>query len=137
EHAEVEGSLADPVVIADQARYTDLSRRYRDLGELVTRLRGLRQATDDLAAAREMYTDADADDREMLRSEIDTAEADIERLDEEIKVLLLPKDPNDERNVIVEIRGAEGGEEANLFARDLFEMYKGYASRIGWKLEVM
>jgi len=137
EHAEVERSLADPEVISDQRRYADLSRRYRDLGELVGRLQSLRQATDDLAAAREMYTDADADDREVLREEIDGAEADIARLEEEVKVLLLPKDPNDERNVIVEIRGAEGGEEANLFARDLFEMYKGYAGRMGWKLEVM
>src|SRR3954454_360092 len=137
EHTEVEGSLADPVVIADQRRYADLSRRYRDLGELVTRLQQLQQSTDDLAAAREMYTDADAEDREMLRGEIDDAEAAMARLDEEIKVLLLPKDPNDDRNVIVEIRGAEGGEEANLFARDIFEMYKGYATRMGWRLEVM
>ena len=137
EHAEVEGSLADPAVIADQRRYAELSRRYRDLGELVSRLRQLQESTDDLAAGREMYADADADDREMLREEIATAEAAIARLDEEIKVLLLPKDPNDARNVIVEIRGAEGGEEANLFARDLFEMYKGYASKMGWKLEIM
>ena len=137
EHTEVEGSLADPAVIADQRRYADLNRRYRDLSELVGRLQQLRQATDDLAAAREMYTEADADDREVLREEIDAAEAAIARLDEEIKLLLLPKDPNDGRAVIVEIRGAEGGEEANLFARDLFEMYKGYATRQGWKLEVM
>jgi peptide chain release factor 1 len=137
EFTEVEGSLADPVVIADQKKYADLSRRYRDLGELVTRLRDLREATADLAAAREMYTDADAEDREMLRGEIASSEAAIERLDEEIKVLLLPKDPNNDRNVIVEIRGAEGGEEANLFARDLFEMYRSFASRIGWKFEIM
>jgi len=137
EHGEVERSLADPAIIADQPRYTELSRRYRDLGDLVGRLRELQESTSDLAAAREMYSDADAEDREMLRAEIDTAEAAIARLDEEIKLLLLPKDPNDERNVIVEIRGAEGGEEANLFARDLFEMYKGYASHMGWKLEVM
>ena len=137
EHTEVEGSLADPVVIADQRRYADLSRRYRDLGELVTRLQQLRQATDDLAAAREMYTDADAEDREVLRAEIDGAETAIERLDDEIKVLLLPKDPNDDRNVIVEIRGAEGGEEANLFARDLFEMYKAWIAGKGWSLTVM
>ncbi|CAM8625637.1 PrfA Protein chain release factor A [Acidimicrobiia bacterium] len=137
EFSEVEGSLADPVVIADQKKYADLSRRYRDLGELVTRLRDLREATADLAAAREMYTDADAEDREMLRGEIASSEAAMERLDEEIKVLLLPKDPNNDRNVIVEIRGAEGGEEANLFARDLFEMYRSFASRIGWKFEIM
>ena len=137
EYAEVERSIADPEVIADQSRYADLSRRYRDLGELVTRLRDLQQATSDLAIAREMYTEASSEDREMLRDEIDVAESAIERLDEEIKVLLLPKDPNDERNVIVEIRGAEGGEEANLFARDLFEMYRSYASRLGWKFEIM
>jgi peptide chain release factor 1 len=137
EFEEVEGSLADPEVIADQRRYTELSRRYRDLGALVSRLNDLRQATDDLAVAKEMLSDAGADDRDMLRAEIDGAEATITRLDEEIKVLLLPKDPNDDRNVIVEVRGAEGGEEANLFARDLFEMYRGYAGRMGWSFEVM
>jgi len=137
EFDEVEASLADPEVLADQHRYRELSRRYRELGELVGRLRELRQATDDLAVARDMLADAGADDREMLRAEIDTAEAAIARLDEEIKVLLLPKDPNDGRNVIVEVRGAEGGEEANLFARDLFEMYRGYAVRMGWRFEIM
>ncbi|MBU6329389.1 MAG: peptide chain release factor 1 [Acidobacteria bacterium] len=137
EYAEVERSIADPEVISDQSRYAELSRRYRDLGDLVGRLRDLRDATADLAIAREMYTEADAEDRELLRVEIDAAEASIVRLDEEIKVLLLPKDPNDDRNVIVEIRGAEGGEEANLFARDLFEMYRSYATRRGWRFEVM
>lgn len=137
EYLEIEGSLADPEMIADQKRYAELNRRYRDLGELVGRLRDLEQATEDLAAAREMFTGSDGEDREMLRDEIDTAEAAILRLDEEIKVLLLPKDPNDARNVIVEIRGAEGGEEANLFARDLFEMYRGFAARQGWTFDIM
>jgi peptide chain release factor 1 len=137
EHADVEASLADPQLLADQRRYAEVNRRYRDLAALVARMRELRQATDDLGAAREMYVDAGADDREVLRDEIDGAEAAITRLEEEIRLLLLPKDPNDDRNVIVEVRGAEGGEEANLFARDLFEMYRGYATRMGWKLEVM
>ncbi len=137
EYLEIEGSLADPEMMADQKRYAELNRRYRDLGELVGRLRDLEQATEDLAAAREMFTGSDGEDREMLRDEIDTAEAAILRLDEEIKVLLLPKDPNDARNVIVEIRGAEGGEEANLFARDLFEMYRGFAARQGWTFDIM
>ena len=137
EYAEIEGSLADPTVISEQNRYAELNRRYRDLGELVSRLRELAQSTEDLAAAREMFTDADGADREMLRNEIDTAELAIDRLDEEIKVLLLPKDPNDARNVIVELRGAEGGEEANLFARDLFEMYRGFATKQNWKFEIM
>src|SRR3954451_13231007 len=91
----------------------------------------------DLSTAKEMFGDASGDDREVLRAEIDQAEATIERLDGEIKVLLLPSDPNEGRNVIVEVRGAEGGEEANLFARDLFEMYSGYAGRQGWKLEIL
>ena len=137
EHAEVERSLADPAVVGDQRRYAELSRRYRELGGLVDRLRELRQATADLATAKEMYGDADGDDRVVLRDEIDTAEAAIARLDEEVKLLLLPSDPNAGRNVIVEVRGAAGGEEANLFARDLFEMYRAFASRMGWRLEVM
>jgi peptide chain release factor 1 len=84
-----------------------------------------------------MLTDLDGDDREEMRTEVTEAEADIARLEAELRLLLLPKDPNEGKNVIVEIRGAEGGEEANLFARDLFEMYQGYASRMGWKLEVL
>ena len=137
EYTEVEVALADPAVISDQRAYADLSRRYRDLGELVGRLRALRQAGADLLVAREMLTEAESTDRELLREEVDTAEADIARLEEEIKVLLLPKDPNDDRGVIVEIRGAEGGEEANLFARDLFEMYRAHSGRVGWRFEVM
>lgn len=137
EYNEIEGSLADPAMIADQRRYAELNRRYRDLGELVARLRELAQATDDLVAAREMLTEAEGTDRDLLREEVDGAERSIERLDEEIKVLLLPKDPNDDRNVIVEIRGAEGGEEANLFARDLFEMYRGYSGKQEWRFEIM
>jgi peptide chain release factor 1 len=84
-----------------------------------------------------MLRDATGDDREVLREEIDTATATVTRLDDELSTLLLPKDPNDGRNVIVEIRGAEGGEEANLFAKDLFDMYAAYAGRSGWKLEVL
>jgi peptide chain release factor 1 len=137
EYVEVEARLADPAVIADQRRYAATARRYKELEELVVRARGLQTARDDLATARELYPAADADDREVLRHEIEGAEADIARLEDEIRALLLPRDPNDARDVIVEIRGAEGGEEANLFARDLFEMYRGYATRQGWKLEVL
>ena len=84
-----------------------------------------------------MFAEATGDDRELMRDEVAAAEADLEELEEQLKVLLLPKDPNDGKDVIVEIRGAEGGEEANLFARDLFQMYQGYALRQGWKLEVL
>jgi peptide chain release factor 1 len=137
EYDELGRRLADPALVADQTRYADAARRYKELEALVSRGRSLRQAHDDLVVAREMYADASAEDREMLRAEIDQAEAGIERLDEELKVLLLPRDPNEGRNVIVEVRGAEGGEEANLFARDLFEMYKAYAGRMGWRFEML
>src|SRR3954468_3988487 len=117
EFADVEARLADPDVFADQARYTELAKRHKELNEIVTRARELRTRTDDLELAKQMLSDSSGDDREFARDEADTAGADIERLEAELKVLLLPSDPNDDRNVIVEIRGAEGGEEAKLFAR--------------------
>ena len=84
-----------------------------------------------------MLAEASAEEREVLRSSLEESEAEAEQLEQALRVLLVPSDPNDGRNVIVEIRGAEGGEEANLFARDLFEMYRRYAERRGWKLEVL
>jgi peptide chain release factor 1 len=137
EYDDVEARLADPALIADQPRYQEVARRYRELEALVSRSRQLRQRTGDRDTAKEMLSELDGDDREEMRAEVVEAEADIERLEGELRVLLLPKDPNAGKNVIVEIRGAEGGEEANLFARDLFDMYSGYAGRMGWKLEVL
>ncbi|HET9732398.1 MAG TPA: peptide chain release factor 1 [Acidimicrobiales bacterium] len=137
EYGEVLAQLSDPAVAADPRRLRDLSRRHKELEQVVNAYRDLRDARGDLAAAREMYSDASQDDRELLRSEIDEADARIETLDARLKDLLLPRDPNDAKDVIVEIRGAEGGEEANLFAKDLFEMYSRYADRMGWKLEVL
>ncbi len=137
EYEEVESRLADPVVIADQRRYGDMARRYKELEDIVVRSRQLRQANDDLQTAREMLSDASGEDREVMRAEADDAEAAIARLEDELRTLLLPRDPNDDKSVIMEIRGAEGGEEANLFARDLAEMYQAYAGRQGWKCEVL
>jgi peptide chain release factor 1 len=137
EFAEVEARLADPAVFSDQAAYRDLARRHKELDAIVVRSRELRQRTEDAQTAREMLAELSGDDRETMRAEAAEADADVERLTAELELLLLPKDPNDGRNVIVEIRGAEGGEEANLFARDLFAMYQGYAGRQGWKLEVL
>jgi peptide chain release factor 1 len=137
EFDEVEARLADPDLLADQARYQDVARRYRELEAIVTVARTLRDRTGDLETAKELLTDVEGEDRESMRGEVTEAEADIARLEEELRLLLLPRDPNDDKNVIVEIRGAEGGEEANLFARDLFEMYAAYATRMGWKLEVL
>ncbi len=137
EYEDVVEALGNPAVLGDQKRLRDTSRRHKQLEPIVAAYREYRQAHEDLSAAQEMFADSSGEDREMLRGEIEAAEATIARLDEELKVLLLPKDPNDERNVIVEIRGAEGGEEANLFAKDLFDMYAHFADRMNWKLEVL
>lgn len=137
EFTDVEARLADPDVFADQDKYRELAKRHHELSAIVSRSKELRQRSEDAATAREMLTELSGDDRELIREEAAEADADVERLTGEIQLLLLPKDPNDGRNVIVEIRGAEGGEEANLFARDLFEMYQGFAQRQGWKLEVL
>jgi peptide chain release factor 1 len=137
EFLDVEARLGDPDLIADQARYQVVAKRYRELEPIVERVRELRSRQDDLATAREMLSGATNDEREMVRAEVEQAEEAIERLTGELRLLLLPRDPNDERNVIVEIRGAEGGEEANLFARDLFEMYRAFAARQGWSVDVL
>src|SRR5436190_4004749 len=137
EYEEVLRKLADPAVIGDQRALRDVSRRHKELAPIVQRYREYRAALDQLGEAKQMLGDSTGEDREIWRSMVDENEAAIERLEDELRVLLLPRDPNDDRNVIVEIRGAEGGEEANLFARDLFQMYEGYAQRMGWKLEVL
>jgi peptide chain release factor 1 len=129
--------LSDPDVGGDPKRLRDMSRRHKDLEPVIVAYREYRAAHEDLDTAREMLTDAGPEDREMVRAEIEQAEKRISELDERLKVLLLPKDPNDGKNVIVEVRGAEGGEEANLFARDLYEMYTRYAERKGFRLETM
>jgi peptide chain release factor 1 len=137
EYLLLETSLGDPEVLADQARLREASRRYRELGPLVEALRRRRARLADVDTSRELMNAASGDERELWRAELTEAEAEVAALEEEIRTLMLPKDPNEGRAVIVEIRGAEGGEEANLFARDLYEMYRGYAARHGWKLEVL
>lgn len=129
--------LGDPSVISDRAALARLSRRHKELEELIGAARRLGAAESDVATAREMLTDADADDRELVRDELASAETEVERLENELRELLVPKDPNDGRNVIVEIRGAEGGEEANLFARDLFDMYTRYSEQRGWSTKIL
>ena len=137
EHEMVEASLADPEVIADQGRYTAAARRYHELDIVVALLRRRRAVSGDVAAARELLDEATGDEREQLVAEIARDEAELTALDDDLAEALVPPDPNDSRNVIMEIRGAEGGEEANLFARDLFEMYRGFATRRGWRMEII
>ncbi len=138
EHVTLESLLSDPAVLGDQSRLREVSRRYKELTPVVECIRNIEARTSDAEAARELIAmSADATEREQLKAERDSAEADVARLEEELRMLLLPKDPNDGRPVIMEIRGAEGGEEANLFARDLYEMYLGYATRRGWRVETL
>ena len=132
---DVEMRLGDPAVQSDPRRLAELGRRHKQLSEIVATGQRLRSVQDDLDEARRMHGAADAAERAELREMIDELEAATEAATEELRVLLLPPDPNEGRNVIVEIRGAAGGEEANLFARDLFGMYQAFAKRRRWKLE--
>jgi len=137
EYATLEHQLADPEVLADPAQLRVLSKRYNDLGPVIEKYRRYRSRAADAEAAREMLAEATGDERAMLQSEIDDVSAELIALEHELRELMLPADPHDGKNVIIEIRGAEGGEEANLFARDLYEMYLAYAARMGWKVETM
>jgi peptide chain release factor 1 len=137
EYETVVAELNDPNVSADPRRLRDVSRRHKELEEVVGIWRRLQGAESDLEAAREMVSDSAGDERDLARSEVERAEGDITRLGEELRLQLLPRDPNAGRNVIMEIRGTEGGEEANLFAKDLFDMYTRYAAAKGWKVEVL
>ena len=137
EYGECEARLADPEVVADQRRYVELSRRYGELRAIVERTAELRELADDLAAARELAESARRGATGVAAGRDRRPDGSIASTEDELKLLLVPSDPFDDRNVIVEIRGAEGGEEANLFARDLFEMYRGYAARQGWRFEML
>jgi len=137
EFRELEARLADPGTASDPDLLRTVSRRYRELEPIVTAQQALGARQGDLATARELLEHATEDERVHLGEEVDEALADIERLEGELRDLLLPHDPHAGRAVILEIRGAEGGEEANLFARDLYDMYLAYAGKRGWKAETL
>ena len=137
EFTSLEVSLSDPDVQADHAALRRVSKRYKDLTPVVECLRAHRERSADAQAARELLVDASETDKQMLRQELSEAEADLAELEEQLRLLMLPKDPNDGKAVIMEIRGAEGGEEGNLFAGDLYEMYRGFAALKGWNVEVL
>ncbi len=126
---EVEGLLGDPQVISDPTRLAELGKRHADLKDVVADIRRWREANADLAEARDL---ADDPDMETLASEL---EGEIEALDGRIRKALVPKDPNDEKDVILEIRSAAGGDEASIWAGDLLRMYERYADRLGFKIE--
>jgi peptide chain release factor 1 len=137
EYRLVVAQLSDPDVISDQRKLRDVARRNHELEPIVAAYEEYRGAVGDVAAAREMLADAEGDEQREMRKEIEEGEARQRVLEERLKVLLLPRDPNDGKNVILEIRGAEGGEEANLFARDLHDMYNRYVEHLGLRAEIM
>lgn len=135
----INSSLCDPEVVSNQEEYKKLMREAKTLTPIVEKFREYKKANSDLTEAKEMLADSSLDKefRDMASEEAAEALKKTEELKEELKVLLLPKDPNDYKNVIVEIRGGAGGEEAALFAGSLFRMYSMYAERKGWKTEIM
>ncbi len=136
-YEEVQHLLGDPDVIGNQDKFRALSKEYSQLEEVTKCFQAYQQAQDDLAAAEEMAKEDDEEMREMAQDEIKEAKAAIERLAAELQILLLPKDPNDDRNCFLEIRAGAGGDEAGIFAGDLFRMYSKYAEKKGWRIEVM
>ena len=134
---EIGKQLADPSVIADQKRFVELNRSYRDLEPIDQAFERFKGMHDDLAGAESMLrSEKDADMLDMARTERDEMRAAIEAMDEEVRMMLVPKDPNDARNCTVEVRAGTGGDEAGLFAGDLFRMYSRYCEGLGWKIEV-
>ncbi|MBO5084410.1 MAG: peptide chain release factor 1 [Bacteroidaceae bacterium] len=136
-YEEIELLITDPAVIADMRRFVKLNKEYKELGALMEARGRYMQLTRQLEEAKELFaTETDADMREMAREEIDACETQLPALEEEIKLLLVPADPEDDKNVIMEIRGGTGGDEAALFAGDLFKMYTKYCEQKGWRMEV-
>jgi peptide chain release factor 1 len=137
EYADLEARLADPEVASDPAELRTVSMRYHQLTPVVTAAKRQRALLADADAARELLVHAGDDDRALLEEDLATTTAALDELAEELAVLMIPPDPYAGRNVIVEIRGAEGGEEANLFARNLYDMYVAYAGRHRLKVETL
>lgn len=129
--------LIDPNIVSDIKKMTALAKEQRSLEKIVVKYQELQKLNQDIIDLKEMVNDSDPEIREMAQMELDEANNRLPELEEEIKILLLPKDPNDEKNVIVEIRGAAGGDEGNIFAGDLYRMYIKFAESKGWKVEVM
>ncbi|MBI3911069.1 MAG: peptide chain release factor 1 [Armatimonadetes bacterium] len=133
----LEKELSDPAVIADQERFQQAARAHAELGELVATFREAREIRRQIEETRPLLHDHDPDLRSLAEEELPALEQQREALEHRLRVLLLPRDPADEKDVIMEIRAGTGGEEAALFAGDLLRMYMRYAERMGWKTEIL
>jgi peptide chain release factor 1 len=136
-YGELEGRLASPEVIRDQAAYRRYAKEHSILSPIITIYRKYASVQEEIESNRSLLADADPEMRKLAREEIESLTASLERLEAELKMLLLPKDPNDGKNILLEIRAGTGGEEAALFAGDLFRMYIRYAELKGWRTEIL
>ena len=138
-YMELESVISDPDVLADMAKWQKYNKEHSNLEPIVTAFREYKRACQGIEDAKEMLSDSSLDDemKEMANEELKELRARKEELDNELPILLLPRDPNDDKNVIVEIRGGVGGEEAALFAGDLFRMYSRYAENQGWRVSLI
>lgn len=135
---EIQELMSDPDVINDTKRYMELTKEEADMREVVAKFRRYKEVIQDISDNEEMIGAEDDDELiEMAKAELNSAKKEKEVLEEEIKLLMLPKDPNDDKNIIMEIRGAAGGDEASLFAADLLRMYEKYAERQNWNVELI
>lgn len=135
-HDELTTQMADPGVISDPEQYRKTAKAQSELTELVTKYRVWKRAEQELRDARAMLGESDADLRQMAEMEVTRLEPEVVAIEQELQVLLLPKDPNDEKDVVLEIRKGAGGDEASLFAGEVFRMYSRYAEEQGWKVEI-
>src|SRR6185369_5447699 len=137
-YEELTQQLGDPETLADQAKYARIAKQHRDLEEVVAKYREFKALDQGLRDTREMLDlEDDAEMLQLARTELAELEARREQVEAELKVRLLPKDPNDEKNVIVEIRAGTGGDEATLFAAEIMRMYTRYAERQGWRVQAL
>lgn len=137
-YEEVSNLIVDPDVIADMDRYVKLNKEYKELGELVEAYHNYKNLLGNISSAKEIIkTETDQEFLEMAKAELVEFEEEKEKTEEELKVMLIPKDPNDTKNVIMEIRAGTGGDEASIFAGDLFRMYTRYSEKNGWKTELI
>ena len=135
---EVSDLIIQPDIISDQKRYVRLSKEYKDLGDVVAKIKEYESLLNTIEEAKEILADgSDAEMNEMAKIEIEEANTRIPQLEEEIKFLLIPKDPEDTKNAIMELRAGTGGDEASIFAGDLFRMYSKYCSDRGWKVNTV
>ena len=128
--------MADPAVISDAEQYRKITKAHSELSEIVAKYREWKEASSQLEQARAMLSDSDPEMQQMAREEIVRLEPALSGIEQELKVLLLPKDPNDEKNVVLEIRAGTGGDEATLFASEIFRMYSRYAESQRWRVEI-